>query len=410
MPLADIIRPRTLDEICGQTHLFAKNAPLRRIIDSGNIPCMVFYGPPGTGKTTAADIIARLTGKQFFRLNATVASLAEVKEALAASESLAAFNGTLLYIDEIQYFNKKQQQSLLEYMEDGRVTLISSTTENPYFSLYPAFLSRSVCFEFKPLKASEVSVALKRGFEYLCANYGERAAEDGLLEAIAANSGGDVRKALTVLENAFYGSTDTVTISTARELTQKNTGYDADGDGHYDLLSALQKSIRGSDPDAAVFYLARILEGGGLISACRRLMIMASEDVGIAYSQACVIVNACVEAAMKTGMPEAAIPLSHAAVTLAISPKSNAAYAAYAAAAADAAAGKGLKVPEHISNKTNGPDSDTPYIYPHGFPGHWVKQQYLPDDIKDKKYFVFGESKAEKTAEEYWRRIKGEES
>lgn len=406
MPLADIMRPKTLDEICGQKHLFSKDSPLRRIIDSGEIPSMVFFGPPGTGKTTAADIIAKLTGRQFFRINATTSSVAEVKDALAASESLAAFSGTLIYIDEIQYFNKKQQQSLLEYMEDGRVTLICSTTENPYFALYPAFLSRAVCFEFKSLSAQDVLPAVERAFAYLCATYGEKKAEDGLFEAIAGTCGGDVRKALTVLESTYFGSGEVADKATAAQLSQKNTGYDADGDGHYDLLSALQKSIRGSDPDAAVFYLARILEGGGLISACRRLMIMASEDVGLAHSQACVVVNACVEAALKTGMPEAAIPLSHAAVLLAISPKSNAAYMAYAAAAEDAKAGKGAVVPKHISNKTNGPDSATPYKYPHSYPDHWVDQQYLPDDIKNKKYFEFGESKAEKTAAEYWRRIK----
>ena len=406
MPLADIMRPKTLDEICGQKHLFAVNSPLRRIIDSGSIPSMVFYGPPGTGKTTAADIIAKLTGKQFFRINATTSSVAEVKDALAASESLAAFNGTLIYIDEIQYFNKKQQQSLLEYMEDGRVTLICSTTENPYFALYPAFLSRAVCFEFKPLSKEDIVPALDRAFAFLCATHGEKKPEEGLFDSVAGTCGGDVRKALTVLENAYFGSGDVVDKATAASLSQKNTGYDSDGDGHYDLLSALQKSIRGSDPDAAAFYLARILEGGGLLSACRRLMIMASEDVGLAHSNACVVVNACVEAALKTGMPEAAIPLAHAAVMLAISPKSNAAYAAYAAAAEDAKNGKGAVVPRHISNKTNSPDSATPYVYPHSYPDHWVKQQYLPDDIKDKKYFHFGESKAEKAAEEYWKRIK----
>lgn len=406
MPLADIVRPSTLDEICGQGHLFSKNSPLRRLIESEHLPSLVFFGPPGTGKTTAADIIAKRTNKQFFKINATTSSVAELRDALTASNTLSAFNGTLIYIDEIQYFNKKQQQALLEYLEDGRVTLISSTTENPYFVLYPAFLSRCACFEFKPLTPKEIVPAIQRGFLYLYKTYGEKETEEGLFESISATCGGDVRKALTVLENTYFASGQRLEIKVASQLSQKSTGYDSDGDGHYDLLSALQKSIRGSDPDGAVFYLARILEGGGLMSACRRLIIIASEDIGLAHSNAAVVVNACVDSALKTGMPEAAIPLAHATVMLATLPKSNSAYLAYAKAAEDARNGLGKVVPPHISNKTNSSDSKTPYIYPHDFPDHYVSQRYLPDDIKDRVYYIYGDNKAEKAAEEYWKKIK----
>ncbi|NLN54970.1 MAG: replication-associated recombination protein A [Clostridiales bacterium] len=406
MPLADIVRPATLDEICGQRHLFGKNSPLRRLVESEHIPSLVFYGPPGTGKTTAADIISKLSNKQFFKINATTSSVAELRDALNASDTLSAFNGTLIYIDEIQYFNKKQQQALLEYMEDGRITLICSTTENPYFVLYPAFLSRCACFEFKPLSPEEIVPALKRGFSYLCENYGKKEMEENFSAAVASTCGGDVRKALTVLENTYFACVDKLEIKIASQISQKSTGYDSDGDGHYDLLSALQKSIRGSDPDAAVFYLARILEGGGLLSACRRLMVIASEDIGLAHSNAAVVVSACVDSALKTGMPEASVPLAHATVMLATLPKSNSAYIAYAKAAEDARNGLGKVVPPHISNKTNSPDSKTPYLYPHDYTNHYVPQQYLPEDIKDRKYYTYGDSKAEKAAEEYWKKIK----
>ena len=309
MPLADIVRPATLDEICGQRHLFGKNSPLRRLVESEHIPSLVFYGPPGTGKTTAADIISKLSNKQFFKINATTSSVAELRDALNASDTLSAFNGTLIYIDEIQYFNKKQQQALLEYMEDGRITLICSTTENPYFVLYPAFLSRCACFEFKPLSPEEIVPALKRGFSYLCENYGKKEMEENFSAAVASTCGGDVRKALTVLENTYFACVDKLEIKIASQISQKSTGYDSDGDGHYDLLSALQKSIRGSDPDAAVFYLARILEGGGLLSACRRLMVIASEDIGLAHSNAAVVVSACVDSALKTDAAGVCSPL-----------------------------------------------------------------------------------------------------
>ena len=409
MPLADAIRPRTLDEVCGQKHLLAKGAPLRRIIESGHVPSLIFYGPPGTGKTTLADILATITNKQFFRLNATTASLSDVKDALDASGTLAGIGGTLLYIDELQYFNKRQQQSLLEYMEDGRVTLVGSTTENPYFAIYGAILSRATVFEFRPLTPEDIMPALRRGMEYLCAEYGAKDCDDSVLSAIAGYSGGDVRKALTALENTYYASGSALDRETALQLTQRSgMRFDKDGNEHYDLLSAFQKSIRGSDENAAIFYLARLLEGGDLLSPCRRLLVIASEDIGLAYPQAAAITNACVESALKLGLPEAAIPLSEAVIMLATAPKSNSAYMAYANAKADIDAGRGAHVPTHLRDKTTPSDSvkAAKYIYPHGHPNNYVKQQYLPDDLTDRRYYTYGDNKQEKAAEEYWRRIK----
>lgn len=409
MPLADAIRPRTLDEVCGQKHLLAKGAPLRRIIESGHVPSLIFYGPPGTGKTTLADILATITNKQFFRLNATTASLSDVKDALDASGTLAGIGGTLLYIDELQYFNKRQQQSLLEYMEDGRVTLVGSTTENPYFAIYGAILSRATVFEFRPLTPEDIMPALRRGMEYLCAEYGAKDCDDSVLSAIAGYSGGDVRKALTALENTYYASGSALDRETALQLTQRSgMRFDKDGNEHYDLLSAFQKSIRGSDENAAIFYLARLLEGGDLLSPCRRLLVIASEDIGLAYPQAAAITNACVESALKLGLPEAAIPLSEAVIMLATAPKSNSAYMAYANAKADIDAGMGANVPTHLRDKTTPSDSvkAAKYIYPHGHPNNYVKQQYLPDDLTDRRYYTYGDNKQEKAAEEYWRRIK----
>lgn len=408
MPLADAIRPRTLDEVCGQKHLLAKGAPLRRIIESGHVPSLIFYGPPGTGKTTLADILAAITNKQFFRLNATTASLSDVKDALDASGTLAGMGGTLLYIDELQYFNKRQQQSLLEYMEDGRVTLVGSTTENPYFAIYGAILSRATVFEFRPLTPEDIMPALRRGMEYLCAEYGAKDCDDSVLSAIAGYSGGDVRKALTALENTYYASGSALDRETALQLTQRSgMRFDKDGNEHYDLLSAFQKSIRGSDENAAIFYLARLLEGGDLLSPCRRLLVIASEDIGLAYPQAAAITNACVESALKLGLPEAAIPLSEAVIMLATAPKSNSAYMAYANAKVDIDAGMGANVPTHLRDKTT-PSSvkAAKYIYPHGHPNNYVKQQYLPDDLTDRRYYTYGDNKQEKAAEEYWRRIK----
>lgn len=412
MPLADTMRPKTLDEVCGQAHLLNKNAPFRRIIESGSLPSLIFYGPPGTGKTTVADILAKRTNKQFYRLNATTASLADVRDALAATNTLMAAEGTLLYIDEIQYFNKKQQQSLLEYMEDGRVTLICSTTENPFFTIYSAVLSRSTAFEFKPLEPEDIVTVLERGFKHLCIENETKEIEENVCSIISHSCGGDVRKALNALENTYFASGSTLTSEIASELSQRSgMRFDRDGNEHYDLLSAFQKSIRGSDENAAIFYLCRILEGGDLISACRRLMVIASEDIGMAYPMAAVIVNACVDSAVQIGLPEAMHPLSQAVILLATSPKSNSSSSAYWAAQEDINAGRGGHTPDHLRDRNNpalkGKD-DIPYLYPHGYTNNYVKQQYLPGDLKDRKYYKYGKNKIESATEEYWKKIKGD--
>ena len=402
MPLAEKIRPKTFDEVVGQRHLLAPGAPLRRILESGHLPSMVFHGPSGTGKTTVADIIARQAGLFLVKLNATVASLSDVRAALDSSATLDGLGGVLLYIDEIQYFNKKQQQSLLEYVEDGRVTLICATTENPFYTLYGALLSRSTAFEFKAVERSEIVPALRRALEALCAETGvEKRAEDGALETMAAACGGDVRKAINTLENVYYASDDVLTVSLANELSQRSSlRFDRADDGHYDLLSALQKSIRGSDVNAALYYLACLLEGGDLLSPCRRLLVMASEDIGLAYPMAAVIVKSCVDSAMQLGLPEAKIPLSQAAALLALSPKSNSANSAYNAAAADVFGGD--EMPYYLQS---GNEKD--YKYPHSYPNSYVKQQYLPDRLKERRYYSYGDNKTERAMRAYWQTVKG---
>jgi putative ATPase len=408
MPLADSVRPKSFDEVAGQKHLLTKNAPFRRIIESGHIPSLVFYGPPGTGKTTVADIVAKQTGREFYRINATVASLSDIKDILSLSQTITAYDGIILYIDEIQYFNKKQQQSLLEYVEDGRVTLISSTTENPFFSLYPALLSRSTVFEFKPVDANDMLPALRRAFDYCnkTANINKECGDDVLL-SIAKGCGGDVRKALGALENVYYASENVLSAELAAQLTQRSgIRFDRDGNEHYDLLSAFQKSIRGSDPDAAVFYLARILEGGDLISACRRLMVIACEDIGLAYPTCIPIVKACVDIANSIGLPEASLPLADAVVLLATAPKSNSAHDAYHAAVEAINAGRGRDIPSYLRD-THRPDADNGYKYPHSYPNHYVKQRYLPNDLKEGDFYTFGDNKTERAAYEYYKLIRG---
>ena len=402
-PLADRLRPESLDDMVGQQHLFGKNGVVRKMLEGGRVTNMIFFGPPGTGKTTAANIVAKQSGMTLYKLNATNATLSDVKDVISQSQSMFGSSGTLLYLDEIQYFNRKQQQSLLEYIEDGRVTLIASTTDNPYFCIYNAILSRCAVFEFKPVTAKDIKKALLRGLDLLNSESGKGiTVEDSALEFIAGVAGGDVRSSLGVLENVYSVAKDKITDVDVRDFTPSFTGnFDRQGDVHYNLLSCLQKSIRGSDPDAAVFYLARILEGGDLLSACRRLLVIASEDVGLAYPQAAIMAKACTDAAKELGLPEAQIPLANLTVALATAPKSNSAYMAYHAAKSDFLAGLGQDIPLHLQSPLF-----KGYKYPHDYPGHYVAQQYLPDDLRGKKYYEFGENKNEQAAKQYWDKVK----
>ena len=396
-PLADRMRPTSLDLMVGQEHLFGKNGTLRRLIEGGRIGNMIFYGPPGTGKTTAANIIAEMSGLTLRRLNATTASLSDVKEVINDTTGLFGSAGVLLYLDEIQYFNRKQQQVLLEYIEDGRVVLIASTTDNPYYYVYKAVLSRSSVFEFKPVAPDSIAVVLRRAWDTLNSDRRlNKIASDEALHEIALRGGGDVRRSIGMLENAYFMTDEELSADAAKVLSANSLGnYDANDDVHYDLLSALQKSIRGSDPDAAVFYLAKLLEGGDLISACRRLQVIASEDIGLAYPMAAAVTRACCESAKELGLPEANIPL------LATAPKSNTAHIAYASAAADVHAGKGQEVPKHLQSPLF-----EGYKYPHDYPASYVRQQYLPDDVKNAVYYRFGDNKTENAAKAYWDNIK----
>ena len=417
-PLADLLRPQTLDEVYGQEHILGKGAVLRRLIDSGNIPNMVFYGPSGTGKTTVANIIAKQTNRTLYKLNATTASTSDIKEIVSQLDTFMAPNGVLLYLDEIQSFNKKQQQSLLEHIENGKITLIASTTENPYFYVFNAILSRSTVFEFKQISASAALQAVRRAVSFMEQRTALTAVpEDGALEYIASSCGGDLRKAMNAVEVLFSAGIPQdgklpLTLADAKEVTQKSAlRADRDGDSYYDLLSALHKSIRGSDPDAACHYLARLLEAGQMPSACRRLMCVAAEDVGLAYPQILPIVNACVDMALKLGMPEARLPLADAAVLMATSPKSNSAYLAIDAALDDVRKGKSGDFPRHLQNvhaDTYTMEREQGYLCPHNYPNHWVKQQYLPDELAGTRYYEYGPNKLEQAAKQYWDSIKKE--
>ncbi len=418
-PLADRLRPASIDDVVGQQHLLGKGKLLRRIIENNEIPNMIFYGPSGVGKTTVANIIAARTGKTLHRLNATTASVSDIKNIAATLDTFLAPDGVLLYLDEIQHFNKKQQQSLLEFMENGKITLIASTTENPYFYVYNAVLSRSIVFEFKPVPPSEIERALERAASALADEMhisDKLRIEPDALRHLAESSNGDVRKALNSLEAVFLalapGDEPVIDLDAAEQAAQKKAiRYDKDGDSHYDILSAFQKSIRGSDPDAAVHYLARLVSAGDIQSICRRLLVMASEDVGLAYPMAVVIVKACVDSALQLGFPEARIPLAEAAILLATAPKSNSAISAIGAAMRDIETIDTGDVPEHLKDSHYSGSAKlghgTDYVNPHSMPNHYIKQQYLPDNIKDRVYYEFGNNKTELAAREYQKRLRG---
>lgn len=415
-PLADELRPVSLDDVVGQSEILGGNSMLRRIIESKQIPNMIFYGPSGTGKTTVASIIAERTNRALRKLNATTAGIADIKAIIDELDTLMAPEGVLLYLDEIQYFNKKQQQSLLEFIENGKITLIASTTENPYFYVFNAILSRSTIFEFKQLSAADCEKAVSRSLRFLEERDGVKiACEDGVTSYLAQGCGGDVRKAINAIELLYSACRDasdkvTLTLKDAEQVSQKSSmRYDREGDAHFDILSALMKSLRGSDPDAALHYLARLLEAGDLAGACRRILCSASEDIGLAYPMAVPIVKACVDSALQLGLPEGRLPLAEACILLATAPKSNSGVTAIDKAFSDIRAGKTGNIPRELQNvhaDSSEHKREQNYKYPHSFPNHWVKQQYLPDELVGTSYYDYGDNKTEQAAKTYWDNIK----
>ena len=414
-PLSDLIRPNTVEDMVGQQHLLCKGSILYSVIEGKKIPNMIFYGPSGCGKTTLANIIAAQSDRKLYKLNATTASISDIKDIINDCNVFTAPNGVLLYLDEIQYFNKRQQQSLLEFIENGKITLIASTTENPYFYIYNAILSRCTVFEFKPVEPKEIKKAVIRAFNKVKeANKIEFEVSDDALDTISHACGGDVRKAINTVELLSIYSIHNgakIEVDAVKQCAQKSSmRYDRDGDAHYDILSAFQKSIRGSDENAALHYLARLIESGDLPSICRRLLVIACEDIGLAYPNAISIVKNCIDSAMMLGFPEARIPLAQAVILLATSPKSNSAICAIDAALEDIRSGKGQSIPAtlrdaHYSGSQKlGHGLD--YKYPHDFSNNYVNQQYLPDDLKSSIYYKYGNNKIERATEEYWKKIK----
>lgn len=418
-PLADRIRPSALDEVVGQTHIIGEDKLLTNLVRNGDIPNMIFFGPSGTGKTTVANICARASGRAFHKLNATNASTKDIKEIVSELETFEGTGGVLLYLDEIQNFNKKQQQSLLEYIENGSMTLIASTTENPYFYVYNAILSRSTVFEFKPIEPLQIERALERAIEKL--EHADGVAiktEDGVVRHIACNCSGDARKAINALEACWLGSKlnehgeRVLLLSDAQSAAQRSSNrYDKSGDDHYEILSAFHKSVRGSDENAALHYLARFIDAGDIISPCRRLLAIACEDVGLAYPMAIPIVKACVDTALQLGLPEAQLPLADAVILLCTAPKSNSGIMAMDAALEDVRNGLSGEVPEHLVNvhpKSAGGHLPPQYKYAHNYKNHYVKQQYLPDTLKGRIYYRFGDNKTEQAAKIYREKILSE--
>ncbi|MBR4200363.1 MAG: replication-associated recombination protein A [Oscillospiraceae bacterium] len=417
IPLAERLRPQTLDDMVGQPHLFGQGRPMRRIIESGQVPNMIFYGPSGVGKTTLARMIADQTDMSLHKLNGTTASVGDIRDILQESNSLFGMHGVLLYLDEIQYLNKKQQQSLLEYIENGSVTLIASTTENPYFAVFNAIISRATVFEFKPVTQEQMKPAIERAYRFLEGEQGKPIRyTPEIVSYISAGCGGDVRKAVNTVELSVLAGVQSedgidITLDAVQALTQRsNMRYDRDGDQHFDLLSALHKSVRGSDENAAIHYAARLMEAGDLLPLCRRLLCIANEDIGLAYPMVIPIVKAAVDTALQLGMPEARLPLANAVILLATAPKSNSAYLAVDAALADVRAGLSGDFPRALQNvHFDGADVKNKgqhYLYPHDYPNHWVQQQYLPDTLKDRVYYRPQENKAEQAAKAYWQNIK----
>ena len=415
-PLAAVLRPENLDDVCGQQHLLNKDAVFRRAIEGGAIQNMIFYGPSGVGKTTVAGIIAKMADKKLFKLNGTQSSTADIKEIIAQVNTLGTENGILLYLDEIQYLNKKQQQSLLEVLEDGSVTLIASTTENPYFAIFNAILSRSTIFEFRPLQPEDIRNGITKAVsKYNSKNDKNISLTDKACDVLAYGCGGDMRKAFNALELLIaavsYSDDNVIDEAMAKQVSQRSANrFDNAGDEHYNLLSALQKSIRGSDENAALHYLARLLEGDGMLQAIRRILVIACEDIGLAYPQAISVVKACCDIALQVGMPEARIPLSDAVILLATAPKSNSGENAINAAAAVVKRGGFGEVPAHLKDAHNpvqaGLKAEEKYKYPHSYPNHWIRQQYLPNNIADHVYYEYGENRTEQAAKTYWEKIK----